>query len=245
MSHLSREKFRETANAHGTDKSLVHGYHRFYPLIFSGIDTNEKFTIVEIGYGQGKSIPMWKQLFPNSYLVCIDRDISETGDGYKVLQADQDSLESMLNAIDHIPQSVRIIIDDGSHHPKHQLSSFSLLFKDVLEEGGCYFIEDIETSYWLSGNLYGNSMRFGLFDRWSTIEAFKLASDYTNRAFIADSDRSLLEYSMSIAGLSPDAAELVNAITFGQNCIAITKSLQDDSSFANRTYGYSQFTARS
>jgi len=40
-----------------------------------------------------------------------------------------------------------IIIDDGSHIPRHQLVSFSALFPFV-RPGGVYVIEDIESSYY-------------------------------------------------------------------------------------------------
>ena len=45
-----------------------------------------------------------------------------------------------------------VVIDDGGHHVKDQLASFSVLFGDGLAPGGMFFMEDIETSYWaLSG----------------------------------------------------------------------------------------------
>ena len=39
------------------------------------------------------------------------------------------------------------IIDDGSHIPQHQVSTFDLLFRQVLLPGGTYIVEDIETRY--------------------------------------------------------------------------------------------------
>jgi hypothetical protein len=40
-----------------------------------------------------------------------------------------------------------IVIDDGSHRPPQVIKSFQILFP-MLEDGGLYVIEDIQTSYW-------------------------------------------------------------------------------------------------
>lgn len=241
---ITRAHFQSAANGHGTDKCQVHGYHRFYPLFLSVLNADSEFTIVEIGYGAGESMPMWKELFPNAFYVCIDKDVSGEGDGYLLIKADQNNPAEIEAATEKIPRPVRLIVDDGSHHPQHQLTTFSALFQDLLEPGGIYVVEDIETSYWLAGQLYGNAMRYGLFSRWSAIEAFKLAADFTNRAFLAEQDRDLLSYSMMMVGLSPNAAELINMVSFGQNCVVLTKALADDFQFINRNYPHAQCTAR-
>lgn len=241
---LSRQIFEQAANESGTDKCQVHGYQRFYPLFLSQLNREEKFTILEIGYGSGASVAMWKSLFPNADLVCVDKNISQSGDGYVVIMADQEDPVAMLREIGKPEAPVRLVIDDGSHHPQHQLASFSLLFESILEPGGFYIIEDIETSYWLTGNLYGNEMRFGLFCRWSAMEALKLAADYVNRSFLAPEDRGVLEYSMMMSGLSPASAQAISTVTFGHNCAVLTKMEDGDMAIAERPYGYSLFTKR-
>ena len=241
---ISRSHFAELANACGTDKCANHGYHRFYPLVLAQLNYSDSFTIVEIGYGEGASIPFWKSLFPNAYLICVDRDVSEEGDGYVVIQADQDEPEQLQEALQCAPSPVRLVIDDGSHLPKHQLSSFSMIFDTILEAGGFYIIEDIETSYWLAGDLYGYPIRAGIFSRWSAIEALKLAADYINRFCLDQEDRNLVEYSMLMTGLDPAAALHISTITFGQNCALIGKNLEGDSDYQEKTYPYSIFTSR-
>lgn len=42
---------------------------------------------------------------------------------------------------------IDIIIDDGSHINEHVIKSFSILFP-LLNMGGIYAIEDLQTSYW-------------------------------------------------------------------------------------------------
>jgi hypothetical protein len=241
---IKRSQVAELANNCGTDKCACHGYHRFYPLVLAQLNHSDPFTIVEIGYGEGASIPFWKSIFPQAYLICVDRDISEEGDGYMVIQADQEHPDQLQDALQCATSPVRLIIDDGSHLPRHQLSSFSFLFETILEPGGFYIIEDIETSYWLAGNLYGYSIRAGIFSRWSAVEALKLAVDYTNRSFLDEGDRNLVEYSMLIAGLDPAAALQIGTITFGQNCALIGKNLEGDSDYQEQAYPFSQFTSR-
>lgn len=243
-SFVTREIFEQVANEARTDKCSGHGYHRFYPLALSHLDRSEAFTIIEIGYGNGASIQMWRALFPNSYLICIDRDVSEQGEGYIVTKADQNDPGSIAAAIGEPDLPVRLMVDDGSHHPQHQLTSFSLLFETFLEPGGAYIIEDIETSYWLSGNLYGYELRFGLFCKWSAIEALKLAADYVNRKFLSHKDKSLLEYSMAISGLSPSAAEKISTVTFGHNCAILKKVEWTDDTHSDISYNYAKFTQR-
>lgn len=241
---ITRKIFEDAAKASGTDKSVVHGYQRFYPLILSQLSREEPFAIVEIGYGNGASLAMWRSLFPNASLVCIDKDVAQSGDGYAVIKADQGDSSSIVAAMADIPSPVRLIIDDGSHHPQHQLASFSILFEALLEPGGYYIIEDLETSYWLAGELYGNELRYGLFSRWSAMEVLKLAADYVNRTFVSPEDRSLLEYSMMMAGLSPSSAEAISFVAFGQNCALLQKIQEGDQAYVERDYGYSAFTKR-
>ena len=241
---ITRDIFASAAKETGTDKYQIHGYHRFYPLALSQINREDPFTLIEIGYGNGASIPMWHILFPNAYIICIDKDVSLQGANYTVIKADQSDPESIIPALAQTKLPVRLIIDDGSHHPRHQLTSFSELFEAILEPGGQYIIEDIETSYWLSGNLYGNEIRFGLFNKWSAIESLKLAVDYLNRTYLSEDDISLLEYSMAFAGLSPSAAKQISSATFGQNCVILRKAVEGDEQYIDRPYSYSAFTRR-
>lgn len=66
---INRARFFDHANACGTDKASVHGYQRFYPLVLAQLSAPEPFTIVEIGFGNGASIPLWKKLFPQAFLI--------------------------------------------------------------------------------------------------------------------------------------------------------------------------------
>lgn len=241
---LDESGFRRIGDACGTDKTLHHGYQRFYPQFLAPLRRRRKLTIVEIGYGEGKSIPLWRTLFPQSFVVCLDRDVSESGEGYEVLKVDQSDPEAVAAVVDTIAQPVHLIVDDGSHIPAHQLSSFSILFEHLLVPGGIYIVEDVETSYWTNGDVYGYPTRFGLYSRWSAVEAMKLAVDYLNRSCLSVQDRSLVDYSLSIAGLSPSAVGLIATLTFAQNCVIATRMQSDHLAYVERPYAYATFTAR-
>lgn len=230
------EEFKKIGDKSGTDKTLHHGYHRFYPSHLASLSRLNDFGIVEIGYGEGSSISLWRDLYPQAFVYCLDRDVEVEGDGYRVIQADQSSPESLSLAMKKIDHEIHLIIDDGSHNPAHQLQAFSLLFASLLAPHGIYVVEDIETSYWLDGVLYGYDTHYGLFNHWSAVEAFKLVVDYTNRSFLAPCDQSQLEYRLAMVGLDPQAAAMVSSVTFAQNFIALSKVDAADMAYYDRPY---------
>ena len=65
-----------------------------------------------------------------------------------------------------------IIIDDGSHINSHQIETFKILFPK-LKIGGYYFIEDVQTSYYLSDGGDG----FYLNNKKTAINFFKTMID--------------------------------------------------------------------
>jgi hypothetical protein len=236
--------FRALGEAAGTDKTIHHGYERFYPQFLAPLRKLKRFGIVEIGYGQGQSIPFWRELFPKAHITCFDRDVNCSGEGFEVLKVDQSDSEALAHAISQINEPVHLVVDDGSHLPSHQLSTFSLLFESLLQAGGIYIVEDVETSYWISGDIYGYPTRFGIYNRWSAVELLKTAVDYLNRSFLSPQDKNLVEYSMSIGGLSPTSVELISSLTFAQNCIIAVKALEEHRKFYARDYNFAPNTSR-
>jgi len=180
--------------------------------------------MLEIGYGSGEGVKFWKNLFPEAFIYCFDRDVEGEEDRAKVLKVDQSDLQGLQLAMEQIDHPVDLIVDDGSHHPSHQILTFSCLFPALLGDNGLYAIEDIETSYWRNGALYGYAMNYGLNDPWSVMEAFKVAADDVNRRFICEEDQSLLQYRMMSIGLDPQAVELVESILFSRNCVILEKN---------------------
>lgn len=241
---FDQARFHQVGAACDTDKTTHHGYDRFYPLFLAPLKRHRKLTIVEIGYGEGKSIPFWQILFPRAHVVCLDRDVSLVGEGFQVLKVDQADPAALQAAIASIRHPVHLIVDDGSHFPPHQLSSLSILFDQLLRPGGIYIVEDVETSYWIQGDIYGYPTRYGLHNRWSAVEVLKLAVDYINRSFLSPDDRSLVESLMAMAQLSSSAVAMISTLTFAQNCVILSKALEGDHVYMEADYRFSQLSAR-
>lgn len=241
------KKFREKLIAAGlsseTDKVGGHHYENSYGRLLQSFEDADDLCLLEIGYGVGSGIKFWREVFPNAFIYCLDRDLELQEDNVSVIKADQSSLESLNAVMNQIDRPVSLIIDDGSHHPSHQLLTFSTFFRDLLAPQGLYVIEDIETSYWRRGSIYGYEFSYGLEDPWSLIEAFKVAADYVNRLYLSEQDKSLIEFKMMAVGLDPSAVMQIDSLFFSQNLVAATKHMEEILP-ASIGYGHSQFTER-
>lgn len=211
--------FYQMCVTNNTDKCTHHGYHYFYPRFLDPL-RNQSFNMLEIGYHTGDSARMWCDYFPNSKVFIMDIDHEITFEKYQVFKGDQSNLDDLVNVKNKI-ETAKFIIDDGSHHPYHQIQTFEYFFKNLLEDGGVYIIEDIETNYWRSDSeVYG--YKIGYFN----------SIDYTSKYYI---DKVNSEFSKIQNDLR------VSSITYGQNCIIITKQTQEESNYFNRNYRYDVF----
>ena len=93
---------------------------------------------------------------------------------------------------------------------RHRIISFNVLFP-LLEEGGVYIIEDVETSYWTRGEIYGYLTRYGHKHPASIVEIFKDAADAVN-VHITGTRPSLVQH-----------IEDIRSVTFAYNCIVVVK----------------------
>lgn len=212
-------EFQHLGNKYGTDKSSHHGYHYFYPKHLEAL-RKDKFNMLEIGYSDGNSCRMWEEYFPNANIYSMDINIEGQFNNHTVFKGDQSNFDDLKRVNDSIV-SARFIIDDASHHPMHQIETFNILFKSLLEPGGIYIIEDIECNYWNSeSKLYG--YRVGFF---SSVEHTKKLVDYVNSEFSGKENK--LE---------------ISSITYGQNCIIITKQTEEEKNYFNRGYRFASLT---
>jgi len=210
-------EFKELGTKHGTDKSTHHGYHYFYPKHLEGL-RNDEFNMLEIGYQGGHSCRMWEEYFKNAKVFAMDINIEGHFDNHVVLKGDQSNLDDLQKVVNEIGIA-KFIIDDGSHHPIHQIETFNFLFKNLLEPGGVYIIEDIECNYWNEdSNIYG--YRIGVFN----------AVDYTKKLI----DDINGEFSKRENKLG------ISSMTYGQNCIIITKQTEQEKLYFNRGYRFAE-----
>ena len=134
--------WKKVAEKHGTDKAS-HGYMQYYQK-YMPVD-NE--WMLEIGCMHGNSLRMWRELFPQCYINCLD--LFENTDfasqekiveqGFITYKGDQSSLEVLKS----ITPLYDVIIDDGSHAANHMIISLLHLFEHNLMNGGLYVVEDL------------------------------------------------------------------------------------------------------
>lgn len=220
------EAMRQAGIASGADKILIHQYDQVYGRALADYANTGSFAMVEIGYGAGAGVDFWHTLFPHLYHYCFDLDHGDWSDEKtSILRVDQSKPEDLERALVTVCHPISLIVDDGSHHPDHQLLSFSTLFQSLLQPGGLYILEDVETSYWRRGRLYQNPFSYGLGNRHSAIEAFKILADYVNRRFLDPADQNWLVASLLDVGIDPATAAQVESVTFGRNAILLFKRL--------------------
>lgn len=234
--------YYKVASKYGTsDKVSTHGYHRFYdPLILPW--QQDSFKMLEIGVERGSSIRTWLDYFPNAYIYGLDIGptvgVELSGERHTIFIGDQSNQPFLQSCLNSIGEKLRIIIDDGSHVPHHQLTTFNLLFKHGLEPGGLYILEDIETSYWKQGPIYGYNFEAGYRHPQSIIECFKSLVDNVNRPFLSPENQQKHDTTFYWP-IDPDVRSMVGSIGFGQNCIWLKKKTEDDAPFDNRVYPFS------
>ena len=147
------------------DKRLINKYQHYFDVYDKHFSKykGQEITIVEVGVFQGGSLQMWRSYFgPKAKIWGIDIDprckLLEEENTNIIIGSQED--ESFLESIYDITGPIDILIDDGGHTQKQQITTFNILF-DKIKNDGVYLCEDVHTSYWLSYG--GGSNRMGTF----------------------------------------------------------------------------------
>jgi hypothetical protein len=211
-----------------SDKLTNHGYQRIYPWFLSHFKTTD-VNLLEIGVADSESLKLWKNYFEKVNLYAIDilpLIISDVKVNFS--QLDQSSERELLEFANNLKVKFDIIIDDGSHVPDHQMLTLLNLW-ETLKDGGVYIIEDIETSYWGKSFIYG--YKFNSYKRNPIVILLDVIS-FINFKFLTDQRKIKLEKS-----IYNELFKSIEMITFGHNCIVLTKKDQNSfSNFYNETY---------
>ena len=122
-----------------------------------------------------------------------------------------------------------LVIDDGSHLPRHQLTSFVALYPFV-RPGGLYVIEDIESSYLdhPDASVYGYKIEGGGVGKrppGNFVEKMKQLIDVVNRNWFYHPEFSIL-------GKSVDHS--IRSITFAGGMLWVQKSFASDKGYPTR-----------
>lgn len=122
----------------------MHDYLKHYWRHFH--DYRETATnVIELGVETGASLRMWAEFFPKATIHGLDINPEckrHEADRIRVHIGDQSNeadLRAMVESLDAPPE---IIIDDGSHYYRHQISAFNMLFP-VMATHAVYAIEDV------------------------------------------------------------------------------------------------------
>lgn len=219
-----------------SDKLTFHGYNRFYDYFLIPF-RNMSINVLEIGVLEGSSINMWRDFFINGKIYGLDINKEYTHEKGKVFKGDQNDINVLTKITKEIGKCM-VIIDDGSHVPEHQLLGFNYLFEHCLDFGGVYIIEDIETSYWQKGELYGYTIKSGIKKKNNIVRIFKKIVDIVNREFLLDEHIKTIKKSQ----IKFENLKYISMITFAYNCIIIKKmSLKEYEKYGNRKYRFAEF----
>lgn len=202
---IMSELMTKISNNVDCDKSTYHQYTEIYPIFLDKFK-NEDISLFEIGIDEGKSYKLWETYFSIGKIYGMDINHSSIRERGEIFKGDQSNLDDLINVSSKI-NNCKIIIDDGSHIPEHQLKCFYFLFENLLEDGGVYIIEDIECSYWRADTiLYGyNTGHLNIVDYFT-----KLNHSVNNH------------YNLYSNPLN------IKMITFAPNCIIIQKGTEND-----------------
>eukprot|EP01065_Artemidia_motanka_P033284 TRINITY_DN40258_c0_g1_i1.p3 TRINITY_DN40258_c0_g1~~TRINITY_DN40258_c0_g1_i1.p3 ORF type:complete len:279 (+),score=100.82 TRINITY_DN40258_c0_g1_i1:74-910(+) len=159
----------------GDDKVTVHRYHRGYEKHLEHL-RDEPLRMLEIGLGcdatgngtgPGRSVQLWGRYVRRASLDVAEfaadcakrfedqeRQRKARGEpwaptgGFRMYIGDQQDRDFLAVLKAAAPAGGwDVVIDDGGHHPRQQITSFEALWPAVAP-GGMYVIEDIQTSFW-------------------------------------------------------------------------------------------------
>lgn len=151
MDNLSKISLR-----YDTDKGPKHhNYTPIYDLYLSKY-IGKKIKFLEMGFGGyeyydrgGGSAKMWRDYFGSNAKIVV----TDIYDKYNIAGVEFHNINniSLLDCADNCD----VILDDASHINSEIIQSFELLFP-ILNSGGLYIVEDLETSYWPDYGYGGN-----------------------------------------------------------------------------------------
>lgn len=215
LSVACRSRLGILAALHGTDK-LAHGYIPRYEMLFRK-NRNRKFSMLEIGIGGyegyttgGESLRMWKAYFPNAQIHGLDiLDKSHVKEKRITVWQGSQTDAGLLQSIHKAAGGFDVVIDDGSHRNDHVIRSFEILFP-LLNPGGMYVIEDVQTSYWPQ---YGGKLAIHDEGPHTTMGYFKRRADRLNHQEFRGGD------------FVPEPLDTeIDGVFFWHNLIALSKA---------------------
>lgn len=131
---------------------LMHKWNHYFEIYDRHLKhlRGKQINILEIGISHGGSLQMWDYYFKgnvNIYAVDVNPECKKLeGGNVKIFIGSQQD-ESFLRQLKKEIPPIDVLIDDGGHTMKQQITTFNVLF-DHVKEDGIYICEDLHTSYW-------------------------------------------------------------------------------------------------
>lgn len=135
----------QLARKYGSDKySAKHSYTAWYWEQFK--DRRESVRhVLELGIGEGASLLMWRDFFPQAHVWGVDNDHQRMMDADRIttLIFDQSKREDLQDLSEGCKGAgIDLFIDDGSHRPEDQIAT-CLAVMPHLPPHALYVIEDV------------------------------------------------------------------------------------------------------
>lgn len=179
---------------------LLHKWNHYieiYDKHFSAFRDKE-ITFVEIGVSHGGSLEMWREYFGEKALIVgvdINSECKKFEEKNTKIFIGSQTDAAFLKSLKSLIPRIDILIDDGGHTMKQQITTFKTLFEHV-KNNGLYVCEDLHTSYWYD---YGG----GLNNKNSFIEFSKKFIDNLHGWYATKQNKKKIfnEITTSVRGL--------------------------------------------
>ena len=131
---------------------LIHKWNHYFEIYERHLKhlKDSRINLLEIGISHGGSLQMWDHYFKGNamiYAVDINPECKKfESENVRVFIGSQEDKNFLRDLRSLIPP-VDVLIDDGGHTMKQQITTFEMLF-DHVKANGIYICEDTHTSYW-------------------------------------------------------------------------------------------------
>ncbi len=174
--NIGKENHKSLRDFFDTSKISIHKWENYFEIYESYFHPfrEKNVRLLEIGVQYGGSLKMWMEYFlkPKIFGIDINPDCKKLESENIDIQIGSQNDKKFLKKYADYVGNLDIIIDDGGHTMDQQLNTFKILFP-ILNDGGIYIVEDIESSY---QNMYGG----GPNRRGTFVEFSKKIIDYIN-----------------------------------------------------------------
>ncbi len=146
-------------------KRLIHKWEHYFDIYERHFDRyrGKQIVVVEIGVSQGGSLQMWKHYFGDNAMIHgidVDPNCEQFEEERIKIFIGSQSDRKFLRELKRSIPPIDILIDDGGHTMRQQITTYQELF-DHVKSDGVYLCEDLHTSYWLKWG--GGHKRRGTF----------------------------------------------------------------------------------